>query len=60
MFVLLYCRQEFPVDGKDFPLSMSQYYNLMSWCRIPQRNIDTYVAGLEPGNRKALDFFILL
>ena len=45
---LLY-RQEFPVDEKDgSPLSMSQYYNLMSWCRVSQRNIDKYFAGLEP------------
>ncbi|CAB4026922.1 peroxisomal carnitine O-octanoyltransferase-like, partial [Paramuricea clavata] len=45
---LLY-RQEFPVDGKDgTPLSMSQYYNLMSWCRIPKLNIDHYIGGIEP------------
>ena len=45
-----YCRQEFPVDGKDgSPLSMSQYYNLLSWCRSPGRDIDSYVSGLQPG-----------
>ncbi|XP_028393021.1 peroxisomal carnitine O-octanoyltransferase-like [Dendronephthya gigantea] len=45
---LLY-NQEFPIDGKDgTPLSMSQYYNLMSWCRFPQNNVDNYMALLKP------------
>ena len=56
----LFClhRQEFPVDGKgDTPLSMSQYYNLLSWCRIPKKNIDVYVAKLKPGEYYRLSVF---
>ena len=35
---------------------MSQYYRLMSWCRIPGHAVDSYIEACKPGN----DFYVLL